>query len=157
MSVRHVQRRRIAVRAIGAAALAAASLGPVAAGDYAPPLVRVATPGGAVLAADRNGRTLYVRPRGDGARCLGRCSLDWPPFLVRPDDFPTDGLGILLRPDGSRQWAVGDRPLHFFVGDATRGETYGDGLGAWRALRPEALGAASGRARVESSSEDAPL
>ena len=128
--------------AIGMMLLAAATGGAStsASGGYELPLIRVATTGGVVLAAERNARTLYVRLGSDGVPRTGDCALDWPPFLVRPDDFPTDGLSVVHRPDGSRQWSLGNWPLHFFIGDATRGEAHGDGIGRWRALRPALLG-----------------
>lgn len=120
-----------------ATAAALVILGASAIADYGMPLVRVATAGGVVLAAERNGRTLYARPPGGIDRCTEPCSFDWPPFLVSHNDFPTDGLTVVHRPEGVRQWSLGHRPLHFFIGDATRGETRGDGMGRWRALRPK--------------------
>ena len=139
--------KRKARRGLGAMLVVAAGLAPItfAFGDYPPPLVRVGTNGGEVLAAERNGRTLYVRSRGSDPSCLGPCALDWPPFLISPRDFPGDGLSVVHRADGGRQWSLGGRPLHFFAGDTARGEARGDGIGRWRALRPKDIGAVARR------------
>lgn len=132
---------RVAILA-GALLLPVPSVGE-AAGRYPLPFVRVATAGGDVLAAERDGRTLYTFSGGRDARCDIDCARDWQPFLVRANDFPTDGLGVVHRADSTRQWTLGNRPLYQFAGDRARGEAYGDGIGHWHALRPGDIGGES--------------
>ena len=115
-----------------------ACAGGAVAGDYAPPLVTTAGVSGPLLAAERNGRTLYVRhdANGGAGRCDEECARQWPAYEVLPVDFPTDGLGIVHRADGTRQWAMDGRALHFFAADRRRGEALGEGVDGWRAVRP---------------------
>ena len=131
-----------------------ANMPTAASGAYGPPTIPTSGSQGVVLAAERSGRTLYVSERGGGpsARCDELCAERWPPFEVSPLDFPTDGLGVVHRADGTRQWALGDRPLHFFADDRRQGDAGGDGEVGWRALRPaDLLGERAMIERVERS------
>ena len=55
--------------------------------------------------------------------CQGRCALNWPPVLTsgRPEAGPgvdQHALGIIVRPDGTRQVTYHGRPLYLYIGDA---------------------------------------
>jgi len=80
------------------------------------------------------GFTLYVFDNDLAApgtsTCNGGCATSWPPLLV------TDGvasgimnLGTIVRNDSTIQATHNGRPLYFYAGDATAGDTNGDGVG----------------------------
>ena len=55
--------------------------------------------------------------------CRGACALNWPPVLTsgRPEAGPgvdQHALGIIVRPDGTRQVTYHGRPLYLYIGDA---------------------------------------
>ena len=107
---------RVDAWAVNLALFAAfASVAAAVAGGYPMPLVTTNGVSGPLLAAERNGRTLYVRDDAEGgpARCDEDCAQQWPPYGVSPADFPTDGLGIVHRAGGVRQWTLDGQTLHF--------------------------------------------
>jgi predicted lipoprotein with Yx(FWY)xxD motif len=88
---------------------------------------------GAVL-VDAGGLALYTPDQeSDGKiRCTGGCTAFWQP-LDAGSGTPTaaDGagrLGVIRRPDGSRQVTLGRKPLYTFSEDAP-GKITGDGFG----------------------------
>ncbi|HVN69343.1 MAG TPA: TonB-dependent siderophore receptor [Candidatus Binatia bacterium] len=106
-------------------------------------LVRVAqTANGAVL-TDSDGFTLYIYDADSANRstCVAACSLTWPPLVVASGATPTEPYSIVVRSDGTRQWAYRGRPLYRYRGDARPGETLGS-AGGWHVARPTAADAA---------------
>jgi predicted lipoprotein with Yx(FWY)xxD motif len=102
--------------AVGALAVALASCG----GSSQPSNAR------ALL--DTGGRALYA-PDGETAssvHCVGACTRIWMP--VRPGAVAAGAakLGVITRPDGSRQVTAGGRPLYTFAKDVP-GSVNGDG------------------------------
>jgi predicted lipoprotein with Yx(FWY)xxD motif len=102
----------------------------------------IAERNGTLRSAD--GRTLYtfdVDAPGRSA-CNGGCATAWPPYLANESDRPFERFAIVVRYDGSKQWAVDGKPLYFFGGDARPGEVRGDGhSGLWHvAKQTEARG-----------------
>lgn len=88
-----------------------------------------------------DGMTLYTYDRdsqGSPSRCEGICARLWPPFLASADARPTEGYGVIVRADGSRQWTYRGHPLYRYAGDTAAGSTQGDGVnGTWHiALHP---------------------
>ena len=81
---------------------------------------------------DMKGRGIYV---WDGDRAVGRsecnsqCRLLWPPIVAEPGAVASHGFTIAVRDDGTRQWALGDRPLYRWVSDVRYGDAGGDGIG----------------------------
>jgi len=65
--------------------------------------------------------------------CKGGCTLIWLP-LKAPSGNPTAGdgvsgkLGVVKRPDGSRQVTLDGRPLYRFAEDGSDGKATGDGV-----------------------------
>lgn len=101
-------------------------------------LVAVDTASGQVIAAAETGLTLYTF-RNDArntSNCYDSCADAWPPFLAKAGAEARDGLDIIERRDGTRQWALGGQPLYFWAGDSARGDVNGDGVGGvWDAVR----------------------
>lgn len=84
--------------------------------------------------SSRPGFTLYVFDNDLAApgtsTCDGACAATWPPLLVA-DGVATGvaNLGTIVRSDSSLQATHEGRPLYFFAGDSSPGDTNGDGLG----------------------------
>jgi predicted lipoprotein with Yx(FWY)xxD motif len=116
------------------------------------------SPVGAVLAATvANGyRSLYnlTFDTPTTSTCTGPCSGIWPPLLTDRQaaagpGVNRDGLGILLRPDGTRQVTYFGHPVYLFAFDlgpgAASGQTNGEYLvdqfahGVWYLLSPSGI------------------
>jgi predicted lipoprotein with Yx(FWY)xxD motif len=88
-----------------------------------------------------NGMTLYTFDRdvlGSGKSvCNGQCAALWPPLMVSASAAPTGDWTIVVRDDGSRQWAYKGKPVYNWVKDTKPGERTGDGVNnVWRLARP---------------------
>jgi len=122
------------------AALAAGMLAACAPSHMAPngPGRTSATELGQVL-VDENGMTLYTfDPDHAGmSTCTGLCAEAWPPVVAAAAAQETDGFTIILRPNGSRQWAHDGMPLYTYAFDLAPGDIKGDGVdGEWHVARP---------------------
>ena len=89
-----------------------------------------------------NGRTLYTFDKdvaGSGKSvCNGPCATNWPPFAAAASDQSGGDWTVIMRDDGTKQWAWGGKPLYYWSKDQKPGDTTGDGFNnAWRAVRPE--------------------
>src|SRR5207237_8870297 len=93
------------------------------------------------------GRTLYLfgKDSGTTSTCSGACAVNWPP--LRASGKPTLGngadsslVGTTTRSDGKPQVTYNGHPLYLFSGDATAGDTNGEGVkafgGLWYAVSP---------------------
>jgi len=102
---------------------------------------------GTILVA-ANGRTLYrFTPDGRGVnRCsaVPACAKSWPALLVKAGAKPSAGagadaalLGTIKAAHGRRQASYAGFPLYLFAGDASAGQTNGEGLdGTWFVISP---------------------
>ncbi|MBI2767343.1 MAG: hypothetical protein HYX53_15715 [Chloroflexi bacterium] len=96
------------------------------------------------IVTDASGRTLYVfdtDTAGSGkSACSGGCASTWPPAvapatITKPDGLTGD-LTAITRDDGTRQLALGGRPLYLYAGDAAAGDAKGDGIGGiWHVVK----------------------
>ena len=85
-----------------------------------------------------SGRTLYTfdKDAANKSNCNGGCATAWPPFLVKEGDRAAAELRAITRDDGTKQWALNDKPLYFFAADVQPGEAKGDGQGGvWHVAR----------------------
>lgn len=83
------------------------------------------------------GRSLYVFDRDPPGQsvCVGECARVWPPYLVEPGAVGGREYGIITRPDGRQQWAVGGRALYVYAGDQAPKQALGEGLdGTWHTV-----------------------
>lgn len=112
------------------------------------PLVSTAsrTVGGGpeTVLTDSRGRTLYYfTPEKDGKIVTTADTLEtWPVLAAGSATTPSSGqplpgkLGIVTRPDGTRQVTYNEFPLYTFTGDKTPGDTSGQGVGGrWFAMQ----------------------
>jgi len=95
--------------------------------------------------SDRTGFTLYrfqddrddIEGDGVDSDCNEECAVSWPPLYATPDSIAAGDFSIIVREDGSRQWAYKDDPLYFYFGDAAPGDVLGDGiLDVWFVVTP---------------------
>jgi len=88
-----------------------------------------------------NMMTLYTfdrDPAGTGKSvCNGPCATNWPPLMAGADAKASSDWSIVVRDDGSRQWAFKGKPVYFWIKDQKPGDRSGDGFNSvWRLARP---------------------
>ena len=76
------------------------------------------------------GMTLYTFDKdvaGSGkSACNGPCAALWPPMGAAATDQPAGAYSIVVRDDGSRQWAYKGKPLYTYKSDQKAGDRTGD-------------------------------
>jgi len=87
----------------------------------------------------QNGMTLYTfdkDPAGTGKSvCNGPCAANWPPLAAGSDAQPGGDYSVIVRDDGSRQWAFKGKPLYYWSKDQKPGDRTGDGFnGVWHVV-----------------------
>lgn len=87
------------------------------------------------------GMTLYTfdRDPGDASKsaCNGQCATNWPPLMAGAADTSRGDWAVVMRDDGSKQWAYKGKPLYLWIKDAKPGDTTGDGVNSvWHTARP---------------------
>lgn len=161
--------------AVNAAPAPATAPVPVAAVTAAPALGAQGTPAGLNLAAapsplgtvvTNDGFTVYRferdTARPSASNCTGSCEQAWPPVLASDVPWlkgvPSDEVGTVDRPDGSRQLTLGGWPIYRYAQDTAPGDTRGQGVGGtWCAIGPDGRPAAGGsETSTPSSSSSAP-
>jgi predicted lipoprotein with Yx(FWY)xxD motif len=89
---------------------------------------------------DADGMTLYTFDRdttpGKSA-CSGKCATNWPPFTAAGDAKTTGDWSVIVRADGSKQWAYKGKPLYTWMDDQKPGDVDGDGRNnVWHIAAP---------------------
>ena len=85
---------------------------------------------------DFAGTTLYTFDQDSAgvSNCNDACAKTWKPYTsgaVSQGTFP-QGISVITRADGSKQFAWQGKPLYYFNEDVNAGDTKGDGKnGAW--------------------------
>ena len=88
--------------------------------------------------ADAKGRTLYTFDRDSigKSNCTGACAAVWPPYLAGDGVTPDSARTIIVRDDGTKQWAQNGKPLYYYVADTRAGAATGDGRdGVWHVVK----------------------
>ncbi|MEA2780281.1 MAG: hypothetical protein QOK29_1825 [Rhodospirillaceae bacterium] len=107
-----------------------------AAEDYGPLKVQKTKAG--VVLTDPSGMTLYIYDEDMPGKssCTGQCAEYWPPAKASADAKPTGDLTIIIREDGTRQWADDGKPLYTFARDKKPGDVTGDNMkGVWHVVK----------------------
>ncbi|MGH3665601.1 MAG: COG4315 family predicted lipoprotein [Egibacteraceae bacterium] len=98
-----------------------------------------------VILVDAEGLTLYVfdtDTEGEST-CYDDCQANWPPLAADAEPEAGEGadaalLGTTERTDGSMQVTYDGRPLYYFAGDRTAGDTNGQAVGdVWWVVAPD--------------------
>ncbi|MBV4489212.1 COG4315 family predicted lipoprotein [Pseudomonas oryzicola] len=92
------------------------------------------------MLVDPAGMTLYTFDKDAGGKsmCNGDCASNWPPLMVKANDEAAEGKWtVVMRDDGSKQWAYDGKPLYTFIKDKKAGDMTGDGLkDVWHVAKP---------------------
>lgn len=92
--------------------------------------------------SNRTGFALYtfVLDGSGQSNCSGSCLVNWPPLLANPGDQALAPYSIIERSMGTAgtalQWAYQGKPLYFFIGDSSAGQTAGKVIANWLLARP---------------------
>ena len=95
--------------------------------------------GTATVLTDAKGMTLYIFVRDEPGKsnCTGGCAGAWPPLMVDAGVAPAENFSIIVRIDGTKQWAYKDKPLYLWSRDEKPGDTMGEGVfDSWLVARP---------------------
>ena len=95
--------------------------------------------GTATVLTDAKGMTLYIFVRDEPGKsnCTGGCAGAWPPLMVDAGVAPAENFSIIVRIDGTKQWAYKDKPLYLWSRDEKPGDTMGEGFfDSWLVARP---------------------
>ena len=84
--------------------------------------------------------TLYVFDKDAAGKsmCNGGCATNWPPLMALANATPIGDWSVVMRDDGSKQWAYKGRPLYHWAKDTKPGDMTGDGLlnTSWHVAKP---------------------
>jgi predicted lipoprotein with Yx(FWY)xxD motif len=117
--------------------------------------VKTGTGSPGTFLVDAKGRTLYlwVADKGSKSTCSGACAQAWPPLTTTGKPQAGSGveaslLGTTKRSDGTLEVTYAGHPLYYFAGDATPGQTTGqgnEGFGAyWWVVAPDGKAISNG-------------
>lgn len=79
---------------------------------------------------DPHGMTLYTFDRDTvpgKSGCNGKCAANWPPFAATAGAENMNNWTVIVRNDGSKQWAYKGKPLYRWMDDKHPGDVDGDG------------------------------
>ena len=84
--------------------------------------------------------TLYVFDKDAAGKsmCNGGCATNWPPLMAPANAAPIGDWSVVMRDDGTKQWAYKGRPLYHWAKDTKPGDMTGDGLlnNSWHVAKP---------------------
>jgi predicted lipoprotein with Yx(FWY)xxD motif len=92
------------------------------------------------MLVDAKGMTLYTFDRdvanSGKSNCNGDCAVKWPPHMAGAYDQAHGDYAIVVRNDGSKQWAFRGKPLYTWPEDHEPGDKYGDNYNkVWHVVR----------------------
>jgi predicted lipoprotein with Yx(FWY)xxD motif len=115
-------------------------LGASIASSQTPAAAKIADTSKGKTLVDANGMTLYTFDRDNTpgkSACNGKCVTNWPPFTAAADAKTIGDWAIIVRDDGSNQWAYKGKPLYKWMDDHKPGDVDGDGRNnVWHVASP---------------------
>jgi predicted lipoprotein with Yx(FWY)xxD motif len=87
---------------------------------------------------DPAGRTLYTFDKDavGKSNCNDGCAAAWPPLLAAGEAKAAGDWSIIVRDDGSKQWAYEGKPLYHWSKDQKPGDMMGDAFnGVWHVVK----------------------
>jgi predicted lipoprotein with Yx(FWY)xxD motif len=88
---------------------------------------------------DAKGMTLYTFDKDAPGKsvCNGTCAQNWPPLTATSTSGQAN-WSVVVRDDGSKQWAYMGKPLYTWAKDSKPGDTTGDGFmnNQWHVAHP---------------------
>lgn len=92
------------------------------------------------ILVNTDGMTLYTFDKDEAnsgkSACNGPCAALWPPALVADGSTSEGDLTIIVRDDGSKQWAHKGLPVYTYVEDKAVGDITGDNFkGVWHIIK----------------------
>lgn len=91
------------------------------------------------ILTDASGMSLYTfdPDTATSSACNGGCARKWPPLTAGADAHDHGDFTVIMRADGSKQWAYKGQPLYLWINDKAPGDMSGDGVGGkWHLARP---------------------
>ena len=77
-----------------------------------------------------SGMTLYTFDKdaaGSGkSACNGPCAALWPPAMAAADAKAEGDYSVVVRDDGTKQWAYKNKPVYTYAADKKAGDMTGD-------------------------------
>jgi predicted lipoprotein with Yx(FWY)xxD motif len=92
------------------------------------------------MLVNAKGMTLYTFDRdvanSGKSNCNDQCAVKWPPHMASASAQARGEYTVVVRNDGSRQWAYKGRPLYTWPEDQEPGDKYGDNYNkVWHIIR----------------------
>ena len=86
------------------------------------------------------GMTLYTfdndAANSGKSACNGPCAALWPPMMATATEQPAGAYSIVMRDDGSRQWAYKGKPVYTYKADQKAGDRTGDNFkNVWHIIK----------------------
>ncbi len=90
---------------------------------------------------DKAGMTVYTFDKDTAnngkSACVDQCAKAWPPVVADSDAKPEGEYSVIMRADGTEQWAHRGMPLYTFVKDTKPGDKKGDNVkNVWHVATP---------------------
>jgi len=130
---------RVSLSALACTAVVAAGCSSMGSGMGMMGSAPAKTADGALVGS--TGMTLYTFDRdaaGSGKSvCNGQCATNWPPLMAGSSDSASGDWTVVMRDDGSKQWAYKGKPLYYWVKDQKAGDRTGDNVNnVWHVAKP---------------------
>lgn len=104
-----------------------------------PAMVKTGDSGLGPVLTDTKGMTLYYFDKDVAGKsnCNGKCAENWPPLMAGDGAKGLDEFTVVVRDDGSKQWAHRGLPLYRWVKDEKPGDTTGHRFkNVWTVAQP---------------------
>jgi predicted lipoprotein with Yx(FWY)xxD motif len=91
-------------------------------------------PDGTLMLTDAKGMTLYtyLKDTPQQSNCNDGCAVQWPPVVANGAP-PSEAWTVIMRNDGSKQWAYRGKPVYGWIKDSKPGDITGEGVAnAWK-------------------------